>query len=209
MMESASLMPTRQSLLSRLKDLSDQKSWKDFFDTYWKLIYKAAAGAGLNDAEAQDVVQETVLSVVRSMPSFEYNVEKSFRGWLRQVTGWRIKDRLRQRERESKVQHAMSNRDARNQSNEPLVDPISQTLEEIWNQEWETNLIEAATEKVKRQVDPKMYQVFDLHVFKKWPVSRVAETLGISSTRVHYATHQVSKLIKKEIAKLRSQPFPV
>jgi hypothetical protein len=32
------LIPTRYSLLSRLQNWDDQDSWKDFFDTYWRLI---------------------------------------------------------------------------------------------------------------------------------------------------------------------------
>jgi hypothetical protein len=36
------LIPTRQSLLGRLKDWADSESWRDFFDTYWKLIYGVA-----------------------------------------------------------------------------------------------------------------------------------------------------------------------
>ncbi len=51
-------IPTRDSLLSRLKDWNDRDSWKEFFETYWKLIYRTALQAGLNEAEAQDVVQE-------------------------------------------------------------------------------------------------------------------------------------------------------
>jgi len=35
------LIPTRQSLLGRLKDWEDQASWREFFDTYWRLIYLA------------------------------------------------------------------------------------------------------------------------------------------------------------------------
>src|SRR5256885_17130220 len=77
--------PTRQSLLSRLKDLGDQQSWRDFFDTYWKLIYSAALQAGLTDAEAQDVVQDTVLSVAKKMPDFTYDpAVGSFKRWLLQ-----------------------------------------------------------------------------------------------------------------------------
>ena len=40
--------------LARLQDLTDQESWKDFFDTYWRLIYSVAIKSGLSDAEAQD-----------------------------------------------------------------------------------------------------------------------------------------------------------
>src|SRR5438094_7182452 len=67
------LIPTRVSLLGRLKDWQDQAGWQEFFDTYWKLIYGVARQSSLNDAEAQDVVQETMASVARHMPKFVYN----------------------------------------------------------------------------------------------------------------------------------------
>ena len=60
-------LPTRTSLLRRLKHWEDQEGWRDFFDTYWRLIYGAAVKAGLNDAEAQDVVQDTVIAVAKKI----------------------------------------------------------------------------------------------------------------------------------------------
>ena len=48
------LIPTRQSLLSRLKDWEDRDGWKQFFDTYWRLIYTIALKAGLTETEAED-----------------------------------------------------------------------------------------------------------------------------------------------------------
>ena len=67
------LIPTRRSLLSRLEDWDDQESWREFFNTYWKLIYGVALRAGLSDAEAQDVVQDTVVAVARKMQDFRYD----------------------------------------------------------------------------------------------------------------------------------------
>src|SRR5947207_8795889 len=97
------LIPTRSSLLSRLKDWQDETSWKDFFDTYWKLIYHAAIKAGLRDSEAEDVVQETVISVMKSMPEFHYEAEGgSFKSWLLNLTAWRIGDQFRKRQRNIK-----------------------------------------------------------------------------------------------------------
>src|SRR6185369_2920245 len=76
-------LPTRQSLLSRLKDWNDQEGWKEFFDTYWQLIYNAAVRTGLTDSEAQDVVQETLIEVATHMPGFHYDPAiGSFKGWL-------------------------------------------------------------------------------------------------------------------------------
>ena len=54
-------MAAFSTLLSRLKNADDHAGWQEFFDTYWKLIYGVARKAGLNDAEAQDAVQETVI----------------------------------------------------------------------------------------------------------------------------------------------------
>src|SRR5438445_11037380 len=91
-------IPTRQSLLSRLKDWNDQESWRVFFDTYWKLIYNAAIRSGLTEAEAQDVVQETVIAVAKKIPAFVYDPSKtSFKTWLMRQTRWRILGQLRKR----------------------------------------------------------------------------------------------------------------
>src|SRR5437660_4112070 len=92
------LIPTRASLLGRLKDWKDEASWKVFFDTYWKFIYNAAIRAGLTDAEAQDVVQETVIAVSRKIPAFVYDASRgSFKTWLMRQTRWRILGQLRKR----------------------------------------------------------------------------------------------------------------
>lgn len=60
-------IPTRPSLLARMKDWEDQKSWQDFFNTYWRLIYGVAVRAGLTATEAGEVVQETVLAVAKKI----------------------------------------------------------------------------------------------------------------------------------------------
>src|SRR5882672_4347896 len=92
------LIPTRATLLQRLKNWQDESSWQDFFDTYWKLIYHIALQAGLNEAEAQDVVQETMISVAKHMPTFKYDPALgSFKGWLLNMTRWRIIDQARKR----------------------------------------------------------------------------------------------------------------
>ena len=82
-------IPTRRSLITRLKNWDDQESWQRFFDTYWKLIYSVASKAGLSPADSQDIVQETVLAVARQMPGFHYDPSLgSFKAWLLQMTRW-------------------------------------------------------------------------------------------------------------------------
>jgi RNA polymerase sigma-70 factor (ECF subfamily) len=92
------LIPTRASLIQRLKNWRDQASWEEFFETYWRLIYGVATKGGLTDAEAQDVVQETLVAVARHIPDFKYDpVIGSFKAWLLNMTRWRIADQIRKR----------------------------------------------------------------------------------------------------------------
>src|SRR5256885_15830690 len=90
------LAPTRLSLLERLRDLNDHSSWQEFFDTYWRLLYFAAIKAGLSEADAEDVVQETIIGISRNMENFRYEPKIcSFKGWLMRITRSRIIDHLR------------------------------------------------------------------------------------------------------------------
>ena len=101
------LIPTRQSLLVRLKDADDHKSWQDFLNTYGPFIYGVAVKSGLTMVEAQEVVQETVISVSKKMPEFTYDPKVgAFKGWLMRLTHWRIKDQLRKRLRDAAVIHS-------------------------------------------------------------------------------------------------------
>jgi RNA polymerase sigma factor (sigma-70 family) len=205
MAEPVDIIPTRQSLLSRLKDWNDQESWRVFFDTYWRLIYGAARKAGLTDAEAQDVVQETILCVSKQMPNFQYNAQGSFKGWLMRLTSWRVADQFRKRQPGSQHRPTDTRTDTGTDPLERLEDPASQVLEQHWEDEWESNLMEVAVERVKRQVNPKQYQIFDFHVRQGWPVSRVAHALKVSAARVYVTKHRITHLIQKEVTRLRSR----
>ncbi len=200
------LIPTRQSLLSRLKDWDDQDSWKEFFDTYWKLVYGVAIKSGLSDAEAQDVVQETVLSVAKKMHQFKYDpATGSFKNWLLLITRRRIADHLRRIYREpAKHEHdPKADETSRTSTIERI--PGEAAIEVIWDEEWHKNLLDAAIKRVRHQVDPKQFQIFDSYVLKQWPVKDVKQTLGVSATQVYLAKHRISSLIKKEIQKLEAK----
>ena len=88
---------------------------------------------------------------------------------------------------------------------ERIADPAGVNLETIWDMEWKSNVFNAAIDKVKRRVNPRQYQIFDLYVIKQWPVQKVASTLGVNIGRVYLAKHRISALVKKEIQNLESK----
>ncbi len=198
-------LPTRRSLLTRLKNWDDQQGWKEFFDTYWKLVYGVAVKAGLTDAEAQDVVQETVISVARQMPSFKYDpAVGSFKNWLLLITRRRIADHLRKQYRQPPSHEPHATEASGTGTLERIPDPEPAQLEAIWDQEWQKNILEAALERVRKKVDAKAFQVFDCYVLKQWPVKDVVRTLGVNAGQVYLTKHRLSALIKKEAERLET-----
>jgi RNA polymerase sigma-70 factor (ECF subfamily) len=204
------LAPTRLSLLERLRDLDDRASWQEFFDTYWKLIYLAAVRGGLAEADAEDVVQETIIGIARNMENFRYDPSVcSFKGWLMHVTRSRIVDHLR-KAKPGKYAFVSLSADTEAAEEDSLsIDPASEKLfEDIWDSEWQTNLMEAAMERVKRSVAPEHYQIFYLHSVKGMPARDVAELLGASVPKVYVVRHRVARRIKSEIRMLERKGLP-
>lgn len=197
------LIPTRATLIRRLKDWQDHSSWQDFFDTYWKLIYGTAIKSGLTGAEAEDVVQETMISVAKHMPAFKYDPAiGSFKTWLLNMTRWRITDHLRKRGSLAADRSAAEDTATGTRAVDKIVDPMSMELDALWDAEWEKHLLAAAMAKVKRRMDPQKYQIFDLYVNKEWPAEKVAAAFGISVDQVYLAKHRTTELIKEEVKKL-------
>lgn len=210
------LIPTRWSLLNRLKDLEDQQSWQEFFDTYWKLIYAVARKAGLSDAEAQDAVQETVISVVKKIGEFKCDpAAGAFKTWLLKLTRWRILNQLKKRQAlpavnagdwlTASVPHRSDDDTRRTATVERISDPAGVELEAVWNEEWEKNLAEAAMERVRRQVKAKQFQMFELYVLQQWPVRDVTRMLGVSAAQVYLAKHRLGHLLRKELRRLKAK----
>jgi RNA polymerase sigma-70 factor (ECF subfamily) len=203
-----SLLPTRQSLLSRLRDWQDQAGWRQFFDTYWRLIYSVARKAGLNDAEAQDVVQNTFIYLTRRMPRFQYDRTRgSFKSWLRVVTRSRIQVYCRrEKARNESIREPLSddlNEDA--DLSETWPDQVAEGLDEVWQREWEQNLVNTAFRRLRTKVSSQQLLIFRLTTVEELPLAQVAKKLNVSLPQVYLARHRVGKLFKSEVERLRRE----
>lgn len=191
---------TRRSLVNRLKDCQDQESWQEFFDTYWRLIFATARKTGLSETEAEEVVQETVITVARKMPEFHYDPSRcTFKGWLLRVTQFKIIDQFRKRT-PAFVQHAASDpAGTRTATVERVPDPNGEELAGIWEEEWAQNLFQAAMDRVKRKVNPGHFQMFYLNVVEKMGIREVARTMRVNPAVVYMAKSRVRRAIRNEM----------
>ncbi|HEY0548946.1 MAG TPA: sigma-70 family RNA polymerase sigma factor [Verrucomicrobiae bacterium] len=200
-----SLLPTRQSLLARLRDCEDQEGWRDFFDTYWRLIYRVARQSGLDDSTAQDVVQNTFIYLTRRMPKFRYDSARgSFKAWLQRVTRSRISVLRRKAESKQPLLPEVSMGDDVDVW-ESIPDPAGDVLDQVWQREWEENLVSAALRRVRPKVSGQQLMIFEMAGLGGVPLKQVARKLDVSLMQVYLARHRVGKLFKAEVERLRQQ----
>ncbi|HWN95704.1 MAG TPA: sigma-70 family RNA polymerase sigma factor [Methylomirabilota bacterium] len=200
---------TRASLLRRVCDWSDDASWQEFFDLYWRILYAVAIQSGLTESEAEEAVQATMISVAKKIRDFEYDPQiGSFRRWICNQAQWKVTDFLRRRARE------------RNHLQEPRVIGSSTStrtatvagipdehnaLEDFLEKDWARAIVHVALAEVKAVVPPKQFQMFDLHVVKKWPMRDVARLLQVSMPQVYLAKSRVSRLLRQKTRKVEAQ----
>lgn len=196
-------LKTRKSLIERIRDRDDQKSWREFFNTYWKLIYGTAVKAGLSREEAEEVVQETMITVTNMLDGFDYDTDRSsFKNWLLHKTRWRIIDQVRKRPKLKMNATGGGDSSPRTPLAERQPDPESLNYQDIWEMEWQKNLMDVALGRIKKQIKARQYQIFDLYVIKNWPVAEIRKTLKVSAAQIYLNKHRICGLLKKEIKRI-------
>lgn len=194
---------TRKSLIARLDNWEDQRTWDEFYQTYWRLIYSVAIKAGLRPDEAFDCVQETILSIAKQSKRKLYDPEQgSFKTWLMNMTRWRINDQFRKRKKDTAMAGGEWDNDRKTAVIDRVEDPNGDLLSRLWDVEWKKNVADAALSRVKAQVSPKQYQIFHYYVIKQWDAKKVQDHLNVSMAQVYLAKHRVGTVLKRELAKL-------
>ncbi len=198
---------TRRTLLSRLRNLDDQESWRTFFDLYWRLLYNVARKSGLDDSGAQEIVQDTVIAVARKMPEFRYDPARgTFRQWLLRITRRRIIDHLRRIYRQPpKAEVAPESLDEAEEHAAAITDQSANAIDAAWDEEWEKSTFDAALARVRAAINPRHFQVFDYCVLKEWPASKVATTLGLNAAQVYLAKHRVAQAMKRAVRRINDE----
>lgn len=196
-------LPTRASLLLRLQDLDDHSSWIEFFDRYRRFIFGIALRMGLSRQDAEEVVQDTVISVSRGLPSFSYNPTKgSFKGWLMRVTQHKVVDQFRKLGRQVPTDGLPGETMA---TAEAAVD---QPFDAFWEAEWQHNLLQVATDQLRLAVSPRNFQIFDWTVRMGRTAEETAKAFGISTVLVRVTKFRVLHEFKRILRRLEKEPWP-
>jgi RNA polymerase sigma factor (sigma-70 family) len=78
---------TRISLLIRVRDPADQAAWGEFVEIYQPIILRMARQRGMQEADAEDVVQSVLTAITKAIEQREHDPRRAkFRTWLHRVT---------------------------------------------------------------------------------------------------------------------------
>jgi RNA polymerase sigma-70 factor (ECF subfamily) len=180
---------TPVSLLERLRDpMAD--AWEQFVQLYTPLLYAWAARAGLQEADAADLVQEVMLLLLAKLPEFRYDPAQSFRAWLRTVTLNKLRELARRGS--LPLTHDGSAAD--------LAGPDH--LEAFWESEYRQHLVGQALRLMQTEFRPTTWQACWEHLANGRPAAEVGAELGLSAGAVRAATFRVLTRLRQRLAGL-------
>lgn len=207
--ETASSLRTNPSLLFRLQSWSDNTSWQKFYRLYYDYVFGFARRSGLKHADAEEVAQDVFKRVAETIHQFETDPNRgTFRGWLLNLTRWRIADKYRAalpHERQPQGA-APANDGERDATIDRIPDEVlREASESVWEEEWQHQLLEAAMRRLAERVPARHFQVFDLSSNQGWSVTRISRELGIGLATVYVIKHRLTKQLKADVDRLSSQ----
>jgi RNA polymerase sigma factor (sigma-70 family) len=87
-------LPTRPSLIARVKDLTDVESWSEFYHFYQPLLMRYLRHLGMKEDTAHDLIQDVFIRLLHALPAFELsNSRGRFRSYLWKLTYSALVDR--------------------------------------------------------------------------------------------------------------------
>ncbi len=202
---SSSWLPTQEGLIARIRNTDANEAWKEFYETYCRVIYSYARRYGLSRDDAEDIVQEVFVKIMRKLPSFHYDRTRGrFLSWIKTITRTTATDFLRRRRARTEGQPQAHSPDGVQSVLEQIPDPNSPDTPDPWQNEWRVSVLAQALERTRAHVDPKTFRAFMLCAFEGRRPAEVACALGMSTNSVYVAKSRILRQLKREVAALRS-----
>jgi RNA polymerase sigma-70 factor (ECF subfamily) len=196
-------LETRETLIRRLSDAADVEAWGQFVEIYEPLLFRLARSKGLQQADAEDFVQEVLTAVARAVGRWVKDEDRgSFRTWLYRIAqNLAINFLTRRRHRRLGTGDSQINQ-LLNEQPTPSADSS-----ELFVQEYRRELFRWAAEQVRQQVSERQWLAFWMTSVDERPIADVARELGISVGRVYIARCRITKRIR-DLIQTCEEPSP-
>jgi len=189
---------TTTAMLEALHDPANAEVWEAFDGRYRSILIGFARNLGLNDQDAADVAQETLVRFVKEYREGRYDRERGRLGaWLVGIARFRILDHRRRRG-----------------SGAQLIDEAvaaklddERHLTQIWENERRHAILQAAMREFREtsRTDPRTIEIFEMLMVHGLTPQAVAEQHGVTTHDVYLAKSRVAQGLRKVVDRIQAE----
>ncbi len=189
------MQETSLSLLDRLANDGSDADWKRMIDIYRPFMFQRISTYPLLVDQAEDIVQEVLMVLVRELRTFQHQRTGSFRTFVRGIVLNQLRYAMR---RAKKTPLVAGQADKLAAHIEQLADPNSE-MSVDFDYQHDKAVFRHAAEIVKGEVKESTWSAFQKHAMYGEEASIVAAELGVSVNVVLLAKSRVTRRIREEI----------
>jgi RNA polymerase sigma-70 factor, ECF subfamily len=183
---------TPVSLLERLRLPAEPKvteaSWARFVELYTPLLFAWACHLNMSEDDAADLVQDVFVVLVRKLPEFAYDRQRSFRGWLRTLLVNQWRDRWRRLASPAPSPLA-----------EDVAAAVADPAQEVEEADFRRYLVGRALQLMQSDFEPATWKACWETAVQGRPAAQVGAELGLSVPAVYAATSRVLRRLRQEL----------
>ncbi len=191
---------TRVSLILKLAEPSNVVAWQEFAEIYTPMLLDAAKRKGLQPADCEDVAQEILFGVARSIQRFKPDKQRAkFRTWLWRIARNLIADfiagdqrRVSSKQGDSWIEAAST------RAHWQLTNAQREDLQ----RDLRSSLYRAAAARVRRRLATKTWAAFEITAIEGRSAAVASQATGSSVGAVYVARSRVMKLLSQEVERL-------
>ena len=188
---------TRSSVIRAVANTENEAAWQRFFDLYAGFVFSIARSKGLNDTDADDIVQMVFADLARNLPSFKYDREKGhFRPYLVALVKWRVIDRLKAVRRDA---------DLKADFMEEAKSAATTEDEDFEEREWQSAAMEETLRRIKPEVRPEHYAAFVASAVEGQDTDVVTKLYGISRDSLYQIRKRLTVKLREKLAEVRAE----
>ena len=190
---------TKSSLLKRIRNSGDERSWAEFVDIYAPLVYGYCVKQGIQHADASDVSQEVLQAIVSAIGKFEYDPERGgFRRWLMTVIRSKVNNFYNRRGRQAQGTGETAVH--------KLLDAQPGPEEEAaWERDYQRHMFQWAAEQTRDEFQEDTWKAFWMSTIEDLPSREIADTLEMSVGAVYIAKSRVLARLKAKIEEVEGE----